>query len=115
MKQFRIDVSEKERILNLHENATKRQYLSEQSSKGVDFKDIKGSEEYGDNAKFKVMFGGENATFNGKEGYNGAIITPNTTIQIRFGQGGVILNGMGTEIKLDSNRDGIIEIIKNVA
>ena len=30
MRQFRIDDSEKDRILNLHENATKRQYLSEQ-------------------------------------------------------------------------------------
>ena len=31
MRQFRIDDSEKDRILNLHENATKRQYLSEQT------------------------------------------------------------------------------------
>ena len=30
MRQFRIDDSEKDRILNLHESATKRQYLSEQ-------------------------------------------------------------------------------------
>lgn len=30
MKQYRIDNSERERILNLHESATKRQYLSEQ-------------------------------------------------------------------------------------
>jgi len=30
MRHFRIDKSEKERILNLHESATKRQYLSEQ-------------------------------------------------------------------------------------
>jgi len=32
MRQFRIDDSEKDRILNLHESATKRQYLSEQES-----------------------------------------------------------------------------------
>lgn len=32
MKQFKIDNSEKERILNLHESATKRQYLNEQSN-----------------------------------------------------------------------------------
>ena len=31
MRQFRIDDSEKDRILNLHESATKRQYLSEQT------------------------------------------------------------------------------------
>jgi len=30
MRQFRIDNSERDRILNLHESATKRQYLSEQ-------------------------------------------------------------------------------------
>jgi hypothetical protein len=30
MRQFRIDDSERDRILNLHENATKRQYLTEQ-------------------------------------------------------------------------------------
>ena len=30
MRQFRIDDSEKDRILNLHESATKRQYLNEQ-------------------------------------------------------------------------------------
>ena len=32
MRQFRIDDSERNRILNLHENATKRQYLSEQGN-----------------------------------------------------------------------------------
>jgi hypothetical protein len=31
MRQFRIDDSERDRILNLHENATKRQYLKEDS------------------------------------------------------------------------------------
>jgi len=31
MRQFRIDGSERERILNLHESATKKQYLSEQT------------------------------------------------------------------------------------
>ena len=31
MRQFKIDDSERNRILNLHENATKRQYLSEQT------------------------------------------------------------------------------------
>lgn len=30
MRQFRIDNSERDRILNLHESATKRQYLTEQ-------------------------------------------------------------------------------------
>ena len=32
MRQFRIDDSERDRILNLHESATKRQYLSEQTA-----------------------------------------------------------------------------------
>jgi Zn/Cd-binding protein ZinT len=32
MRQFRIDESERERILNLHETATKRQYLNEQGN-----------------------------------------------------------------------------------
>ena len=32
MRQFRIDDSEKDRILNLHESATKRQYLKEQTT-----------------------------------------------------------------------------------
>lgn len=31
MRQFRIDDSERDRILNLHESATKRQYLGEQT------------------------------------------------------------------------------------
>ena len=31
MRQFRIDDSERDRIINLHESATKRQYLSEQT------------------------------------------------------------------------------------
>ena len=30
MRQFKIDNSEKDRILNLHESATKRQYLTEE-------------------------------------------------------------------------------------
>ena len=30
MNKFRIDESEKARIIGLHENATKKQYLSEQ-------------------------------------------------------------------------------------
>jgi hypothetical protein len=117
MRQFRIDDSERERILNLHESATKRQYLSEQLQSREftsDFKDIDGADEYGENAKFKVTFGGENAIFNGKEGYNGAIITPLTTITLTAGQGGIILSGMGKEIKIDTTNDGL-EIIKDVA
>jgi len=115
MRQFRIDDSEKDRILNLHESATKRQYLNEQNTKGTDFKDIEGSEEYGNDARFKVVVGGKNAIFNGKEGYDGAVITPLTTTQIAYGQGGVKLSGMGTEIKLDVDLNGNIELIKDVA
>jgi hypothetical protein len=35
MRQFRIDDSERNRILNLHESATKRQYLKEENDKCV--------------------------------------------------------------------------------
>lgn len=35
MRQFRIDDSERDRILNLHESATKRQYLKEEDSNCV--------------------------------------------------------------------------------
>jgi len=35
MRQFRIDDSERNRILNLHENATKRQYLKEEDDNCV--------------------------------------------------------------------------------
>ena len=45
MRQFRIDDSEKDRILNLHESATKRQYLNEQESKCIPINQVKGIEE----------------------------------------------------------------------
>jgi len=44
MKQFKIDNSEKDRILNLHESATKRQYLSEQESNCIPIKEVEGIE-----------------------------------------------------------------------
>lgn len=37
MKKFRIDESEKERILGMHIEATKRQYLSEQEDYEIDW------------------------------------------------------------------------------
>jgi hypothetical protein len=37
MKRFRIDESEKQRILGMHQSATKRQYLSEQSKGKLTF------------------------------------------------------------------------------
>jgi len=45
MRQFRIDNSEKDRILNLHESATKRQYLNEQEGKCIPINQVEGIEE----------------------------------------------------------------------
>ena len=45
MKQFRIDDSEKDRILNLHESATKRQYLNEQESNCIPINQVEGIED----------------------------------------------------------------------
>ena len=45
MRQFRIDDSEKDRILNLHESATKRQYLNEQKDDCIPINQVKGIEE----------------------------------------------------------------------
>jgi Zn/Cd-binding protein ZinT len=44
MRQFRIDDSERNRILNLHENATKRQYLKEQDTDCIPINQVKGIE-----------------------------------------------------------------------
>ena len=121
MRQFKIDNSERQRILNLHESATKRQYLSEQLQDREFtsvFEDIPGADEYGKDAEFEVTFGGGNATFDGKRGNNGAIIKPKTKITLPFGQGGIILSGrgeqMGVHIKIDTTNNGL-EIIKDVA
>jgi len=45
MRQFRIDDSEKDRILNLHESATKRQYLNEQESNCIPINQVEGIED----------------------------------------------------------------------
>jgi len=45
MRQFRIDNSEKDRILNLHESATKRQYLNEQESNCIPINQVKDIED----------------------------------------------------------------------
>ena len=45
MRQFRIDNSEKDRILNLHESATKRQYLNEQEGRCIPINQVEGIEE----------------------------------------------------------------------
>jgi hypothetical protein len=44
MRQFRIDDSERDRILNLHESATKRQYLNEQEGKCIPINQVEGIE-----------------------------------------------------------------------
>lgn len=90
MRQFRIDDSEKDRILNLHESATKRQYLKEEDSNCVtsvinDVEDIRNflprelttikslTKEYNITDKISVCFGqgGEVFTFekNPSEGF----------------------------------------------
>ena len=46
MRQFKIDDSERNRILNLHENATKRQYLSEQGGKCLPINQVVGIENF---------------------------------------------------------------------
>ena len=46
MRQFRIDDSERDRILNLHENATKRQYLTEQDGKCLPINQVIGIENF---------------------------------------------------------------------
>ena len=48
MRQFRIDDSERNRILNLHENATKRQYLSEQGNNCIPINEVNGISEFVD-------------------------------------------------------------------
>jgi hypothetical protein len=48
MRQFRIDDSERDRILNLHESATKRQYLSEQGNNCIPINQVKGIEGFVD-------------------------------------------------------------------
>jgi hypothetical protein len=93
MRQFRIDDSERNRILNLHENATKRQYLNEKvEDKGPELKDIEG---YDQNAKqfletgsktFTIQNSSQGSfTFNGniaKEGGEEVTLTPNTNIKV---------------------------------
>lgn len=46
MRQFKIDIAEKDRILNLHENATKRQYLTEQGDKCIPINQVVGIENF---------------------------------------------------------------------
>jgi len=88
MRQFRIDDSEKDRILNLHESATKRQYLSEQKGTydivSSDLKDIDGYN--GEKGTYKIIVS-PYRTFelNHDSTYiKGDIVTltPNTTIGI---------------------------------
>ena len=99
MRQFRIDDSEKDRILSLHESATKRQYLSEQNTlhrlyrgKGPELKNIEG---YSNNVEpfletgsktFEIMIGSQGSfTFNGnieKEVGDKVTLTPQTNIKI---------------------------------
>lgn len=94
MRQFRIDDSEKDRILNLHESATKRQYLSEQvEDKGPELKDIKGYQENAESfletgsKTFKILNSSQGSfTFNGsveKGGGQKVILTPTTNIKIK--------------------------------
>lgn len=57
MRQFRIDDSERDRILNLHESATKRQYLKE-GDDNYDFvsSDLENIEGYNnERGKYKII------------------------------------------------------------
>ena len=88
MRQFRIDDSEKDRILNLHESATKRQYLSEQKGTydivSSVLKDIDGYK--GEKGTYKIVVSPDREfELNGKSKYKTndiVILTPNTTIGI---------------------------------
>jgi hypothetical protein len=94
MRQFRIDDSERNRILNLHENATKRQYLNEKvEDKGPELQYIEG---YDRNAEPFLETGSKTFTIqNSSQGsfiFNGNIpkevgdevtLTPNTNIKVK--------------------------------
>jgi len=94
MRQFRIDDSERNRILNLHESATKRQYLKEQGEdKGPELGDIKGYQENAESflktgsKTFKILDSSQGSfTFNGsteKGGGDTVTLTPTTNIKIK--------------------------------
>ena len=86
MRQFRIDDSEKDRILNLHESATKRQYLGEQSSECCKTKILSGEifdkipEDFNIDDTITVVSGGNKNSLKKDEEFD-----------ICFGQGGVVL------------------------
>ena len=98
MRQFRIDDSERDRILNLHENATKRQYLNEQSAKCCETKIMSAEifeelpENFNIDEKITIISGGE--------GKNQLKKDENFTIC--FGNGGIVLRDINEfTIKID--------------
>jgi len=98
MRQFRIDDSEKDRILNLHESATKRQYLNEQTAKCCTTKLMSDElfelipETFIIDEGIDIISGGE-----GK-----AKLNKNEEFTICFGNGGIILSDKNDfTIKID--------------
>jgi hypothetical protein len=85
MKQFRIDDSEKDRILNLHESATKRQYLIEQSPKCCKTKIL--SKEIFDEIPNNFNIDDTIHIISGGKGN----LKKDEEFDICFGQGGVVL------------------------
>ena len=77
MRQFRIDDSEKDRILNLHESATKRQYLNEQESNCIPINQVEGIEDVvidKNKLNWLIELGGEKLSEVCKGGYGSKYI-----------------------------------------
>ena len=134
MRQFIIDDSERDRILNLHESATKRQYLKEQGGdKGPELQNIKG---YSNNAApflketgsktFRILSNSQGSfIFNGKiekKGEEEVTLTPQTNIKIvpflSGGDGKTKMNGKlilhtkdNTGFQITTDGNGQYEII----
>ena len=115
MRQFRIDNSERDRILNLHESATKRQYLGEQKGTydivSSDLKDIDGYN--GEKGTYKIIVSPDRTfELNHKSTYNTGdtvTLTPNTTIGIPRFSGQLVFHkspedDFGFSIRVDGDQ-----------
>ena len=115
MRQFRIDDSERDRILNLHESATKRQYLGEQKGTydivSSDLKDIDGYN--GEKGTYKIIVSPDRTfELNHKSTYNTGdtvTLTPDTTIGIPRFSGQLVFHkspeyDFGFSIRVDGDQ-----------
>lgn len=113
MRQFRIDDSERDRILNLHESATKRQYLNEMSY-GIVQKNlgqIQGFEESEHTGKFKIISSpdkGFELNNNNYETGDIVTLTPKTTIGVPGFSGNLVFHKapnyeFGFSVNVDGN------------